>query len=94
MIEFKKISDKLMFKTTKEFADDLAKDWDALSDKLPKLEKYDTKDIKPMSHISQSSSNELREDKVSSINNRELILKNAPASKDGSIVLPKVVKND
>ncbi|MGD2186408.1 MAG: Asp-tRNA(Asn)/Glu-tRNA(Gln) amidotransferase subunit GatC [Desulfobacterales bacterium] len=57
---------------------------------IEKLNKVDTKDIKPTSHAIFLS-NAFREDKERKHLDRDLALANAPESEDGSFVVPKVV---
>ncbi len=59
-------------------------------DYIHKLEELDTTEAEPMSHIFPIQ-NVFREDIVENDDNREAILKNAPAKKDGSFVVPKTL---
>lgn len=58
---------------------------------IDKLNELDTEGVEPMSHIFPVH-NVFREDVVTNAEERELILANAPARKDGSFQVPKTVK--
>lgn len=49
-------------------------------------------DIEPLDNLT-GNFNKLREDVVVEFNNKEQILKNTPKSKDGFILVPKVLDN-
>lgn len=49
-------------------------------------------DIEPLDNLT-GNYNRLRDDVVVDFNNKEQILKNAPKSKDGFILVPKVLDN-
>lgn len=49
-------------------------------------------DIEPLENIS-GNYNRLRDDVIIDFNNKEQILKNAPKTKDGFILVPKVLDN-
>ncbi len=55
------------------------------------LNELDTKDVEPMSH-SFPVTNVFHEDVVENINNREVLLSNAPAQKDGYFKVHKTVE--
>lgn len=57
---------------------------------IHKLDELDTADAVPMSHIFPIQ-NVFREDTKESSDNRQDILKNAPAQKDGSFKVPKTI---
>lgn len=57
---------------------------------IHKLEELDTTETPPMSQVFPIQ-NVFREDIVENDDNREAILKNAPAKKDGSFVVPKTL---
>ena len=56
-----------------------------------KLNELDTADVEPMSHVFPVH-NVFREDVVTNGDDRENMLKNAPAVKDGSWKVPKTVE--
>lgn len=67
------------------------KDMGSMLDYIDKLNELDTKDVEPMSHVFPVN-NVFREDVVENGDDREAILKNAPAKKDGSFMVPKTVE--
>ena len=60
-------------------------------DYIDKLNELDTSGVEPLSHVFQVS-NVFREDVVTNQDERERILKNAPARKDDSFKVPKTVE--
>ena len=58
---------------------------------IDKLNELDTTGVEPMSHVFPVQ-NVFREDVVTNGDDRENILKNAPAEKDGMFVVPKTVE--
>lgn len=67
------------------------KDMAGMLDYIDKLNKLDTSGVEPMSHVFPVN-NVFREDVVTNGDEREKILKNAPAAKDGSFMVPKTVE--
>ena len=64
------------------------KDMGSMLDYIDKLNELDTTGIEPMSHVF-SVQNVFREDIVTNGDDRENILKNAPAQKDDMFIVPK-----
>ncbi len=69
----------------------LIKDLGSIIGYMDKLNTLDTDGIEPMSHAFPVR-NVFREDKVVPSVDREVILQNAPAKKDGSFKVPKTVE--
>lgn len=67
------------------------KDMGSMLDYIDKLNELDTTDVEPMSHVFPVN-NVFREDVVTNEDDRENILKNAPAQKEGSFKVPKTVE--
>ena len=67
------------------------KDIGRMLDYVDKLNELDTADVEPMSHVFPVH-NVFREDVVTNGDDRENMLKNAPAAKDGSWKVPKTVE--
>lgn len=67
------------------------KDMAGMLDYIDKLNELDTTGVEPMSHVFPVQ-NVFREDVVTNGDDRENILKNAPAEKDGMFVVPKTVE--
>lgn len=66
-------------------------DMGKMLDYIDKLNELDTEDVEPMSHVFPVN-NVFREDVVMNGDDRDDILKNAPAKKDGSFMVPKTVE--
>lgn len=66
------------------------KDMEEMLDYIDKLNELDTTNVEPMSHVFPVN-NVFREDVVTNGDDRENMLKNAPAEKDGSYQVPKTV---
>ena len=58
---------------------------------IDKLNELDTDGVEPMSHVF-SVSNVFREDVVTNMDERTVILANAPVKRDGCFVVPKTVE--
>lgn len=67
------------------------KDIGRMLDYVDKLNELDTSGVEPLSHVFPVS-NVFREDVVTNGDEREQILKNAPAKKDGFFKVPKTVE--
>ena len=67
------------------------RDMEEMLDYIDLLNELDTSGVEPMSH-SFPVSNVFREDVVTNQDERERILKNAPARKDDSFKVPKTVE--
>lgn len=65
-------------------------DMGRMLDYIDKLNELDTSSVEPMSHVFPVH-NVFREDVVANGDDRENMLKNAPAEKDGSYKVPKTV---
>lgn len=64
------------------------KDMAGMLDYIDKLGELDTEGVEPMSHVFPVR-NVFREDVVTNGDDRENILRNAPAEKDGMFVVPQ-----
>lgn len=85
-IEYVGILAKLeLSETEKEQA---KKDMAGMLDYIDKLGELDTEGVEPMSHVFPVR-NVFREDVVTNGDDRENILRNAPAGKDGMFVVPQ-----
>ncbi len=67
------------------------KDMSSMLDYIDKLNELNTDGVEPMSHVFPVN-NVFREDVVVNGDEREKILKNAPAAKEGSFKVPKTVE--
>lgn len=88
-IEYVGILAKLeLSETEKEQA---KQDMGRMLDYIDKLNELDTTGVEPMSHVFPVN-NVFREDVVTNGDDREDILKNAPAEKNGSFKVPRTVE--
>lgn len=76
---------------SKEEQEAAKKDMERMLDYIDKLNELDTSGVEPMSHIFPVH-NVFREDVVTNGDDRENMLKNAPACKDGAYKVPKTVE--
>ena len=67
------------------------KDMGRMLDYIDKLNELDTTGVEPMSHVFPVN-NVFREDVVTNGDDRDEILANAPAKKDGAFMVPKTVE--
>ena len=67
------------------------KDMGSMLDYIDKLNELDTTGIEPMSHVFPVH-NVFREDVVANGDDRDNMLKNAPACKDGAYKVPRTVE--
>lgn len=76
---------------TEEQKQQAKKDMERMLDYIDKLNELDTSAVEPMSHVFPVH-NIFREDEVTNGDDREAILANAPAQKEGAFVVPKTVE--
>ena len=67
------------------------KDMGRMLDYIDKLNELDTTGVEPMSHVFPVN-NVFRKDVVTNGDDRDEILANAPAKKDGAFMVPKTVE--
>lgn len=70
---------------------DAKKDMNTMLDYIDQLNRLDTSDTEPMSHVFPVD-NVFREDVITNQDHRDQILANAPASKEGAFKVPKTVE--
>lgn len=73
-----------------EEKEEAKKDMKRMLDYIDKLNELDTNEVEPMSHVFPVT-NVYREDVVLNKEDKDAILLNAPAKKDGSFMVPKTV---
>lgn len=73
-----------------EEKEEAKKDMGRMLDYIDKLNELDTSGVEPMSHVFPVN-NVFRQDVVTSGEDRDNILKNAPQQKDGAFKVPKTV---
>lgn len=88
-IEYVSILAKL--ELSQEEKEHAKKDMGSMLDYIDKLNELDTEGVEPMSHVFPVN-NVFREDVVVNGDDRENILLNAPAEKDGCFKVPKTVE--
>lgn len=74
-----------------ELSPEAKKDMGRMLDYIDKLNELDTTGVEPMSHVFPVN-NVFREDVVTNGDDRDEILANAPAKKDGAFMVPKTVE--
>ncbi len=74
-----------------EEKDQAKKDMASMLDYIDKLSELDTEGVEPMSHVFPLN-NIFREDVVVNGDDRDNILSNAPAKKDGAFKVPRTVE--
>ena len=83
--------EKEILKTKLEEKEKAKKDMGRMLDYIDKLNELDTTGVEPMSHVFPVN-NVFREDVVTNGDDRDEILANAPAKKDGAFMVPKTVE--
>lgn len=79
---------------TEEEQDALLNDLKKIIDYIEQLQKIDTDQVPPFSHILEDMVNVTREDVVGDLLNREDFLANAPSHIGGMIRVPPVIKQN
>ncbi|WP_369601729.1 Asp-tRNA(Asn)/Glu-tRNA(Gln) amidotransferase subunit GatC [Hahella sp. SMD15-11] len=72
-------------------ADRVLQDMDRILDFVDQMQQVDTTGIEPLAHPIEARQR-LREDRVTESNQREALLKNAPATENGLFLVPKVIE--
>ncbi len=72
-------------------ADRVLQDMDRILDFVDQMQQVDTSGIEPLAHPIEARQR-LREDRVTESNQREALLKNAPATENGLFLVPKVIE--
>lgn len=75
----------------KEEKEKAKKDLSSILEYMTIMNELDTDNIEPMSHVFPIK-NVFREDIVTNKPNRDILLGNAPAKKDGCFIVPKTVE--
>ena len=89
----KKTANNLMFDMTDEEYEQLVEDFEVVLKQIKIFESIEgIDDVEPMTFPYDVTNDYLREDEVTTPENRDDILRNANDVKDGQIRLPKVVK--
>lgn len=89
---FKKLANKLMFNLNDQEAQELVKEFETLTKQFELLEAIDTTGVEEMIYPFEEETSFIREDVVSNVISQKEALENAPKSKQGHFVVPKVVK--
>ena len=90
MSKLKAKKDSNAYKKSQE-KEEAKKDMGRMLDYIDKLNELDTTGVEPMSHVFPVN-NVFREDVVTNGDDRDEILANAPAKKDGAFMVPKTVE--
>lgn len=89
---FKKLANNLMFELNDQEANELVGEFETLTKQFALLEAIDTTGVEEMIYPFEDETVFIREDVVSNVISQQEALKNAPKSKQGHFVVPKVVK--
>ena len=89
--QIKHIAKLSKIKLNDEELDQISKQVEQILEYVDQLNEIND-DIEPLENIS-GNYNRLRDDVIIDFNNKEQILKNAPKTKDGFILVPKVLDN-
>ncbi len=89
--ELKYVADLARVSLSEEEAVLFSEQLNSILEYMEKLNELDTKNVEPMSHILDMA-NIFREDKYKESLVRDNVLENAPSSKDGFFVVPKVIE--
>lgn len=92
--ELKKQAAKLHLDTHDEILNAIEKEGDQLLAQINAMKSIDVSGVKPMLRVDETPITLFREDIPGETFDKDKLLKNAPESKAGYIVLAKVVKND
>ena len=76
---------------TEEEKEKAARDMEQMLDYVDKLNELDTENVEPMTHIFPIH-NVFREDEITNGDDREAMLFNAPAKKEGQYQVPKTIE--
>ncbi len=71
----------------------LLKDLQQIVDYIDLMQEIDTEGLTPCYQVLDESVNVMREDTIGEILPRDVFLDNAPAHKEGMIIVPPVIKN-
>ncbi len=88
---FKHLAHQLRFDLSDEEANDIAHEFEVLSQQMSLLDKIDTEGVEEMVYPFETATHFLREDVVSHVLTQEEALKNAPDQKNGFFVTKKVL---
>ncbi|MEE3928441.1 Asp-tRNA(Asn)/Glu-tRNA(Gln) amidotransferase subunit GatC [Mycoplasmopsis ciconiae] len=89
------IANSLMLQPSEDILDSILKDWEELQNHLLVLNKIDTSNVEPMSHINEDLYTDfLRDDEVNNqkMISKEVILENAAQKNEDFVITKKVVE--
>ncbi len=87
------LANQLMFSLSEKEANDIVAEFATLLNQLSLLEAIDTHNVEEMIYPFEEKTYYMREDIAIHVLSTEDVLSNAPLSKDGYFVIPKVVKD-
>lgn len=90
--EIKELANRIMFDVNEEEAQNIINDFETYEKQLAILNEIDTDGVEEMIYPFDTPTSFLRKDEVSHVIDKEDALKNASKTKEGHIVVPKVVK--
>lgn len=89
---FLKLANDIMFDLNEQEIDELTDEFDTLMQQMQLLDNIDTSSVAEMVYPFEEETTYMREDEIENILTQEETLLNARNSKDGLLVVPKVVK--
>jgi len=89
---FKKLANQLMFDLSDEEAKDIVNEFKTLESQLNLLEKVDTSGVEEMIYPFEDETSFIREDEVVNVITQDEAMSNVSNSKQGHVVVCKVVK--
>ena len=87
-----KISNTLKLNNTKELNESLIREFEKQNKKIKAMQMIDTAGIEPMVRIDDTETSFLREDIIGDVLHKKTILENSFSSKEGFVIIKKVVK--
>ena len=90
--EVKKLAEMLMFKPSDEEAQEIIEEFKTFDRQLALLDKIDTEAVEEMIFPFDVKTSFLRDDEADHILSQDDVLKNVAKTKQGHVVVPKVVR--
>ena len=90
--EVKKLAEMLMFKLSDEEAQEIIEEFKTFDRQLALLDKIDTEAVEEMIFPFDVKTSFLRDDEADHILSQDDVLKNVAKTKQGHVVVPKVVR--
>ncbi|MEG0823778.1 MAG: Asp-tRNA(Asn)/Glu-tRNA(Gln) amidotransferase subunit GatC [Erysipelotrichaceae bacterium] len=89
---FKHLANDIMFDLSDQEVEELQEEFKTLMQQMELLNKIDTSEVEPMIYPFSEPTTFIREDIVDNVITQEEALMNAPKTREGHVLVPKVVK--